>query len=44
MPASLDKNFGCACGAMRVDWDAFRFGSKFGDLGILVYRRELVAT
>ena len=44
MPANIDDYFTCSCGAMYVDWDMFRFGSRLGDLGVLVYRRATPAT
>ena len=39
MPAEHGDDFQCACGAMLLDGDAGRFGSRYGDENILVYRR-----
>jgi hypothetical protein len=30
----------CACGAMYIDIDAGRFGSRDGDLAVLVYQKN----
>ena len=38
MCAAHDDYFHCRCGAMRLDIDAGRFGSRHGDENILVYR------
>jgi len=38
MRADRDDDFGCECGAMRLDADAGRFGSRLGDENVLVYR------
>jgi hypothetical protein len=40
MPADRNDDFICACGAMHLDVDAGRFGSRFGDDAILTYRRR----
>jgi hypothetical protein len=37
-PADHASYFSCACGAMRLDFDAGRFGSSGGDQAILTYR------
>lgn len=39
MPADFNDYFSCACGAMTLDFDAGRFGSRFGDQAIRTYRR-----
>ncbi len=39
MPADHDDYFDCSCGAMHLDIDAGRFGSRFGDNAILTYRK-----
>lgn len=39
MPGPHDDHFECRCGAMDLDRDAGRFGSRYGDENILVYRR-----
>jgi hypothetical protein len=39
MHASHEDYFHCECGAMFLDWDYGRFGSRLGDDAILVYRR-----
>jgi hypothetical protein len=39
MRADHNDYFNCSCGAMHLDIDAGRFGSKFGDDAILTYRR-----
>lgn len=39
MRADRDDYFDCECGAMHLDADAGRFGSRLGDQNILVYRR-----
>jgi hypothetical protein len=39
MRADAIDPFACRCGAMSLDADAGRFGSKFGDDAILTYRR-----
>ena len=39
MPADFDDYFNCSCGAMHLDRDAGRFGSRFGDEAILTYRK-----
>ena len=43
MSAAHDDYFACRCGAMRLDIDAGRFGSRQGDENILVYRRKVSA-
>jgi len=40
MEASINKYFSCRCGAMSLDYDYGRFGSRFGDNNILVYRKK----
>lgn len=39
MKASINDYFNCECGAMHLDIDCGRFGSRFGDDNILVYRK-----
>ena len=39
MPADTSTDFACSCGAMRLDADAGRFGSRLGDDNVLTYRR-----
>jgi hypothetical protein len=39
MPGDHADYFDCPCGAVHLDWDAGRFGSRHGDNGIRVYRR-----
>jgi hypothetical protein len=39
MRADHDDYFTCTCGALHLDIDAGRFGSRFGDANILVYQR-----
>jgi hypothetical protein len=39
MPADQADYFTCHCGAMHLDIDAGRFGSRLGDGNILVYER-----
>jgi hypothetical protein len=39
MPADFNDYFSCDCGAMTLDFDAGRFGSRLGDQSIRVYRR-----
>src|SRR5687768_13979317 len=39
MRATHHGYFECSCKAMRLDWDAARFGSSYGDENILVYRK-----
>jgi hypothetical protein len=39
MPASFNDYFNCECGAMHLDIDFGRFGSKYGDNNILVYQK-----
>jgi hypothetical protein len=34
------SNYACDCGAMYLDADAGRFGSRLGDENVLVYRRQ----
>ena len=43
MCAAHDDYFSCRCGAMRLDIDAGRFGSRHGDENILVYRKKFTA-
>jgi hypothetical protein len=43
MCADRDDYFSCRCGAMRLDIDAGRFGSRHGDENILVYRKKFTA-
>jgi hypothetical protein len=38
MRADRNDYFVCVCGAMSLDVDAGRFGSKLGDHAILTYR------
>jgi hypothetical protein len=38
MCAAHNDYFSSRCGAMRLDFDAGRFGSRHGDENILVYR------
>ena len=40
MPAQHRGDFICECGAMLLDFDAGRFGSRHGDQNILVYKRK----
>lgn len=39
MPGNQDDYFHCRCGDMYLDVDAFRFGSRNGDMAVLVYRK-----
>jgi hypothetical protein len=39
MRADNVADFACTCGAMRLDADAGRFGSRLGDDNVLTYRR-----
>jgi hypothetical protein len=38
MQASTNDYFNCDCKAMSLDIDAGRFGSRYGDINILVYK------
>jgi hypothetical protein len=38
MPGNQSDYYDCRCGAMSLDYDAGRFGSRLGDQNILVYR------
>lgn len=40
MPSLQEDFFACACGAMRLEPEAGRFGSRYGDREILVYLKE----
>ncbi len=40
MNASNNDYWNCKCGAIHLDIDAGRFGSKFGDDNILVYKKD----
>ena len=40
MCAAQNDYFTCSCGAMHLDIDAGRFGSRHGDENILVYRKD----
>ena len=40
MPADSSDFFACSCGAMRLDIDSGRFGSRLGDENILVYEKR----
>jgi hypothetical protein len=40
MRADCADFFACACGAMRLDIDSGRFGSRLGDENILVYKKR----
>lgn len=40
MPASFNDYYSCKCKAMFLDIDAGRFGSRYGDQNILVYRKD----
>ena len=40
MIASHNNYWNCSCGAVHLDYDAGRFGSKYGDKNILVYKKE----
>lgn len=40
MEASRDDYFRCQCGAMSLDIDGGRFGSRHGDRNVLVYRKR----
>ena len=40
MSADHDDYFNCECGAMHLDIGYGRFGSRFGDRNILVYRKN----
>lgn len=35
--------FDCKCGAMQLDFGYGRFGSRFGDDNILVYRKRVAS-
>ena len=39
MQASFSDYWNCTCGAVFLDYDAGRFGSKYGDINILTYRK-----
>jgi len=39
MPADHADYYTCTCGAMHLDFGYGRFGSRFGDVNILVYER-----
>lgn len=39
MPADHASNYACECGAMYLDVDAGRFGSRLGDENVLVYEK-----
>jgi hypothetical protein len=36
----INEYWNCDCGAMYLDVEASRFGSKFGDDNILVYKKK----
>lgn len=40
MPASHNDYWNCKCSAIHLDFDAGRFGSKYGDENILVYTKN----
>jgi hypothetical protein len=39
MPADQASSYACSCGAMYLDIDGGRFGSRLVDENVLVYRR-----
>lgn len=39
MPASQNDFYKCDCGAMYLDISSARFGSRYGDENILVYKK-----
>ncbi|WP_127845479.1 hypothetical protein [Psychroflexus aestuariivivens] len=41
MLASHNDYWNCECGAIHLDFDAGRFGSKYGDENILVYKKNV---
>lgn len=41
MQSTINDDFRCECGAMSLDKDFGRFGSRYGDNNILVYMKKL---
>jgi hypothetical protein len=39
MQASFSDYWNCTCGAVSLDYDTGRFGSKYGDINVLTYRK-----